>query len=223
MLLSSFYYSFDHIILYLFILGSYSLAIEYNTFYYVLVLIINVIILSPSTIFTIVPFIIYVSIINNEHEIYYKDSTSKTMKIFLIFIPLIIISINNYQLNYDIFLVEHISNNKNYDLIKIFYNNSWKLIYDNNLMSYNNGIIDWIYITVNNYLINISKQFISNNITYYVPAIGIRWYLDAQIIPQYKFYFEILFNIQPIICAICIAHRLLKKNPKLSVSLIILV
>ena len=36
---------------------------------------------------------------------------------------------------------------------------------------------------------------------WYQPSMGIRWYLDAQMIPEYSLYFELLFTLQPIVCA----------------------
>ena len=36
---------------------------------------------------------------------------------------------------------------------------------------------------------------------HYTPSLGVRWYLDAQMLPEYRSYFDCLFALQPIICA----------------------
>lgn len=37
---------------------------------------------------------------------------------------------------------------------------------------------------------------------WYEPSLGIRWYLDAQMIPEYRLYFELLFLFQPLLSAV---------------------
>lgn len=52
----------------------------------------------------------------------------------------------------------------------------------------------------------------------YEPSLGIRWYLDAQMLPEYRMYFEVLFLMQPFICA-CLIYRFISpKSSQIAVS-----
>lgn len=53
---------------------------------------------------------------------------------------------------------------------------------------------------------------------YYSPSLGIRWYLDAQMLPEYYSYFETLFVIQPIVCCWLVYTFISPIDPKAAVS-----
>lgn len=53
----------------------------------------------------------------------------------------------------------------------------------------------------------------------YTPSYGIRWYLDAQMLPEYSAYFEVLFVIQPFISAVFIKQHVVKDHPTIAVSI----
>ena len=52
---------------------------------------------------------------------------------------------------------------------------------------------------------------------WYQPSMGIRWYLDAQMISEYSLYFELLFILQPIICAGLLYVFILNKDKTVGV------
>ena len=52
----------------------------------------------------------------------------------------------------------------------------------------------------------------------YLPSLGIRWYLDAQMLPEYRTYFELLFAIQPIICSWILYEFITPLYPIIAVS-----
>ena len=73
--------------------------------------------------------------------------------------------------------------------------------------------------TVLSYLLEQLTQTASHSI-WYEPSLGIRWYLDAQILPEYRLYFEALFLLQPIICAGLVYHYISPKCPVVAVSIL---
>jgi hypothetical protein len=52
----------------------------------------------------------------------------------------------------------------------------------------------------------------------YTPSLGMRWYLDAQMLPEHRTYFELLFVAQPVVCAWLIYTFISPKEPRISVS-----
>ena len=53
---------------------------------------------------------------------------------------------------------------------------------------------------------------------HYEPSLGIRWYLDAQMLPEYKTYFDVLFTVQPVICASLAYHYVAPRHLGAAVS-----
>lgn len=53
----------------------------------------------------------------------------------------------------------------------------------------------------------------------YEPSLGIRWYLDAQMIPEYRSYFDTLFIIQPVMSACLLRQHVAQENPTIAVSI----
>jgi len=58
---------------------------------------------------------------------------------------------------------------------------------------------------------------------YYQPSLGIRWYLDAQMIPEYSLYFELLFILQPLICTGLVYKYIVDKDKIVGVRFVIII
>jgi hypothetical protein len=52
----------------------------------------------------------------------------------------------------------------------------------------------------------------------YNPSLGIRWYLDAQMLPDHSLYFELLLVAQPVVCCWIIYNFLRPYNSAIAVS-----
>jgi hypothetical protein len=57
----------------------------------------------------------------------------------------------------------------------------------------------------------------------YSASLGVRWYLDAQMLPEYTVYFDSLLALQPLICAILVHARIAPKNPSVAVHVMMAV
>ncbi|KAJ1421528.1 GPI transamidase subunit PIG-U [Ochromonadaceae sp. CCMP2298] len=52
---------------------------------------------------------------------------------------------------------------------------------------------------------------------HYSASLGVRWYLDAQMLPEYRVYFDGLLAAQPLVCAIFVHARIAPRNPSVAV------
>lgn len=52
----------------------------------------------------------------------------------------------------------------------------------------------------------------------YQPAAGVLWYLDAQMLPDYEVYFEVLVVLLPILAALVVWARLSARHPLIAVN-----
>jgi len=78
----------------------------------------------------------------------------------------------------------------------------------------------WIYYVIKalSYMLELLTHGGSHS-KFYEPSLGIRWYLDAQMLPEYSLYFEVLFLLQPVICAGLIYHYIAPKCPTIAVRI----
>lgn len=53
---------------------------------------------------------------------------------------------------------------------------------------------------------------------HYLPGTGIRWYLQAQMLPAFQGYFDLLLCCQPLICGFCVYNHISITDPSLAVS-----
>lgn len=60
------------------------------------------------------------------------------------------------------------------------------------------------------------QDTVSSN--HYLPGTGIRWYLQAQMLPAFQGYFDMLLCCQPLICGLCVYHHISTNDPSLAVS-----
>jgi len=51
----------------------------------------------------------------------------------------------------------------------------------------------------------------------YLPGTGIRWYLQAQMLPAFQGYFDVLLSCQPLICGLCVYFHISINDPSLAV------
>lgn len=65
------------------------------------------------------------------------------------------------------------------------------------------------------YLCNYQGIVSSNH---YLPGTGIRWYLQAQMLPAFHGYFDVLLSCQPLICGLCVYFHISINDPSLAVS-----
>jgi len=52
---------------------------------------------------------------------------------------------------------------------------------------------------------------------HYLPGTGIRWYLQAQMLPAFQGYFDVLLSCQPLICGLCVYFHISINDPSLAV------
>lgn len=67
------------------------------------------------------------------------------------------------------------------------------------------NIMEWLELVQKSFLDIWETKLI---MLYYTPSLGIRWYLDAQMIPEYGLYFEFLFAAIPMLCSSILYHTL---------------
>lgn len=60
------------------------------------------------------------------------------------------------------------------------------------------------------------QGIVSSN--HYLPGTGIRWYLQAQMLPAFQGYFDVLLSCQPLICGLCVYLHISINDPSLAVS-----